>query len=225
MAFQKLELSTKEEWLAMRLKVLTASDISAILGLKKYSSVKLMENGKLESFEGNAWTQLGVWLEPIVVQMTNLALNKEFKLYEQEEGVKTFFVDLDLGFGATPDACTDDELLECKTCKPGAWLEYAYMPPLYYICQLYSQLIATNKQIGYLAIADTDLSQSSMELKLRLHVFKISRNVIVDSIFIEELKRYWKCKADNKDFKVDRQLSLRLKQIFRVSSEVVSKCR
>lgn len=202
--FQRISPGSEDEWLQLRLKVLTATEMGAILGLNKWKSVREVIEGKEKvKFFENAYTWLGQQLEPVVVEAVNKSLDTDFELFDD----KAFFVDYELGLGATPDAGNGDILLECKSTKPHNALRWAHWPPAYYLIQLYVQMICCERQTGMLAILSTNLTQKTEELNLPLSIFKIERDEEIDQIVTKEVKRFWQCQAENKLYRVDRKQS------------------
>jgi predicted phage-related endonuclease len=218
--FKELKPKNDEEWLALRAKVLTATDIGVILGLNKWKSVKELIEGKkkFEPFE-NSYIWLGQVLEPVVVSATNKVLGSNFKLFEN--GSRSFFADEELKLGATPDAGEGDMLLECKSTKPGNFLRWQDWPPAYYLAQLYTQLICTDRNSGYLAIMSTDLSQKNEILNLPIHIHKLTRTEKLDNILIEEVKRFWKACEDGKLYRVNRKAAVEIELLFRFATKRV----
>lgn len=214
MAFQELKPTSEEEWLQLRAQVLTATDMSVILGLNKWKSVaQLIESKKdIEPFE-NAYTWLGQALEPVVVLAVNKALDTKFKLFEN--GSRSFFVNHELKIGATPDAGDGEQLLECKSTKPQNFLRWNEWPPAYYLMQLYTQLICTDTQTGLLGIMSTDLSQKSEVLKLPLAIFRLTRTPELDIIVLSEAKRFWETSAKGKLYRVNRKQALHIEFLLR----------
>jgi len=213
--FKELKVNTEQEWLQLRSNVITATDMGVILGLNPYVSVAKMLEEKINTESlNNSYVFIGNILESVVVKATNKALNKDFKLFEDEQG-KTFFIDEDLKLGATPDAHDDQYILECKSTKPINYLKWTNWPPAYYLIQLYTQLICTNKERGLLAILSTNLSQHSSELELPLIIFLLQRTTKLDDMIFTELKRFLESIHTNKQFKVNRkqtqELELRLR--------------
>ena len=202
--FRRIRPRNEDEWLSLRLNVLTATDVSVILGLNKWKSVKelIASKQKVEPFE-NAYTWLGQQLEPVVVEAVNKVLGSNFELFED----RAFFSDEQIGLGATPDAGDGTVLLECKTTKPHNALRWAHWPPAYYLMQLYVQMMCCERDKGMLAILSTNMTQHTEVLNLPLTIFSLTRDEIVDSIILKEVKRFWDCIADNKQYRVDRKQS------------------
>jgi len=204
MSFQELKPETEEAWLELRTKVVTASDMGILLGLNKWKSVSEMVKNK-ENFEpfSNSYTWLGQELEPVVVSAVNTVLGKEFKLFEN--GSRSFFVDMDIGLGATPDAGDGIILLECKSTKPGNTLRWGEWPPAYYLSQLYTQMICCDYDLGYLGILGTNLTQKTEVLNLPLTIFRLERTKELDEIFLSTVKDFWAAKNAGKLYRVNRK--------------------
>ncbi len=219
--FTEVKPKTEEAWLKLRKGIITATDMSTILGLNPYKSVKEMQEAKENpTFVGNAYTWLGCTLEPVVVVAANKLLGLNLSLFDT--GARSIFMDKTLGLGATPDAGDEDCLLECKTTKPGNYLKYSNWPPTIYICQLYTQLICTDRDYGYLGIMSANLSQYSEELHIPMAISLIHRNPIIDSIFLGEIKRYWLAVKDKKQFRVDRTQSMYVELLLRMNTKMVT---
>lgn len=223
MEFKQIKPSSEEDWLALRQKVLTASDIGVLLGLNPWKSIQELVDSKAQitPFE-NAYTILGQWLEPVVVHAVNRALGSSYKLFEN--GSRSFFINEEIGLGATPDAGWEGSLLECKTTKPSNHLKWAEWPPSYYISQLYTQMICCNAKEGILGIMSTNLAQYSPNLYMPLHIHTIYREQWLDELIFKEVKRYWECQNTGKKYRIDRKQSkiTELKLRFMVKSIDIS---
>jgi len=211
-------VKTEEEWHNLRDKVITATQAPSIFGLNPYKSVTKMWEEKFNStFTGNAYTDVGEWLEPVIVQTTNKVLGRQFQLFESEG--KAFYMNEEVRLGATPDATDGKVLLECKSTGPHNALKWAYFPPYHYLMQLYIQLYCTDMEEGYLAILGTNLAQKSQELRLPLSIFSLTKDKRVTIIIEKEMQRFWKCIEDNKRFRVNRRYTTMIKWIFRMNLE------
>ena len=178
----------ENEWLALRKKVITASEFAVLLGLNPYSSPNKLKAEKVEStFSGNSFTRVGQVLEPVVVEITNEVLGSNFKLYETDGG-KAFYTK---GYmGATPDATDGATLLECKTTRPHTFDKYKEIAPLTYLIQLQVQLYCTEISEGYLSILSTDLTMATEKLIWPVVIYKVERNDALCALMEEEAKRF-----------------------------------
>lgn len=220
MSFSEIKPKDDAEWLKIRTEVITATDIGVLLGLNKWKSVAELVEGKtnFKPFE-NSYTWLGQTLEPVVVEATNKTLNTNFKLFEN--GSRSFFLDRELGLGATPDAGEGNTLLECKSTKPRNYVQWAEWPPAYYISQLYCQLLCTGRDIGYLSIMSTNMTQTDETLRLPLHIFKLCRTVELDAILIETVKKFWEANAAGKIYRVNRKAAPAIEMKLRFQTEKI----
>lgn len=204
MNFQEVSPKDDAEWLDMRRKVITATEAGVLLGLNKWQSVaEVVEKKANPQPIDNAYTWLGQVLEPVVVAATNKALGTSFQLFD--DGRRRFFMDEELGLGATPDATDGEVLLECKSTKPHNFIRWYSWPPAYYLCQLYTQMLCTGKREGRLAILSTDLTQTSEELKLPLVVFSLERSDQFDAILLDTVKAFWAARKADKMYRVNRK--------------------
>lgn len=204
--FKELHPESEEAWLELRTKVLTASDIGVLFGFNKWKSVSALIKSKqeFEPFE-NAYTWLGLVLEPVVVEVVNKVLDTDFKLFEN--GSRSFFVDMDIRLGATPDAGDEGAiLLECKTTKPHNALKWAEWPPAYYLTQLYTQMIATGRQTGYLGVMSTNLTQKTPKLNLPITIHELKRSPEFDAILLNIVKEFWIASDNDKVYRVNRKV-------------------
>lgn len=217
--FERIETKDEQDWLKLRTSVLTATEVPVILGLNKYQTIKELLNKKINPVKiDNAYTWLGQALEPIVVHATNKVLNTDFKLYENM-GRKAFFIDKVRRLGATPDATSNTQLLECKSTKPFNFLKWSDWPPNYYLMQLYTQLYCASYTEGLLSILSTNLTQSSPILKLPIVIFKLVRHENIDRILETEVDRFWTTLDNKKQFRINKELATQLELSLRFQSK------
>jgi len=222
--FKELKPKGDEEWLKLRAKVLTATDMGGVLGLNPWPSASIkniLANKKQYVPFENAYTYNGITLEPKVVDDVNKVLGTNFKLFEN--GTRSFFADVDFGLGATPDAGEGDTLLECKTTKPGNALKYSYHPPAYYLGQLYTQMYCTGRQTGLLAITSTNFTQYTEELNLPISIFEIKRFKAMDDLIVQEVTRFWETLKIGKMYRVNRKQGLNIEFMLRFKTRRIYK--
>lgn len=220
-SYKKVIISSEQEWLDLRQKVVTASDMASILGFNKWKSANKMWEAKQEPPVplDNAYITIGRWLEPVVILATNAALKTDFKLAPDD--LKEFYISEEKGLGATPDGYSEDALVECKTTQPKNWILWESHPPLNYITQLYVQMLCTGKEVGYLSCLSTDLVQTSPELDIDLFIYKIVTCDKITNIFYSELERFYRTVQEGKKFRVDRKMSSMLELLIRFNIERV----
>ncbi len=207
---------TEAEWLAKRKRCVTATEVGSILGVNRWCTANQMWKEKANStFNGNAYTIIGQWLEPVVVEATNMKLGTDFKLYEGRQ----FFTNDELKLGATPDAHWEEVLLECKTTKPANYLRYQAKAPEYYIAQLATQMmLVPDIDYGYLSIMSTNLTQYSQELNLPLVIYKVERDELLERIIKEEVERFWTCVDKGQQFRSKKIVKDKVKLLCRLNA-------
>ena len=218
--FEELKPKGDEEWLELRAKVITATDVGVLLGFNKWKSVAELIDGKenYKPFE-NSYTWLGQTLEPVVVESANKVMGANFKLFEN--GSRSFFVDMDIKLGATPDAGEGPLLLECKSTKPGNYLRWTEWPPAYYLSQLYTQMMCCEKETGYLAIMSTNMTQKSEKLKIPMHIHKLTRTEKFDTVLLSEVQRFWDAQKAGKTYRVNRKEAPGRELMLRFQTEII----
>ena len=213
-------LTNEADWLAKRQTVVTATEAASLLGANPWSSPNKMWKEKTQStFFGNAYTIIGNWLEPVVVDATNMKLGTQFQLLESTPGEKVFYTHPTVRLGATPDAYDGHMFLECKTTKPANWVRYSGWPPQYYILQLQVQMMCANISEGYLAILSTDLRQDSPRLRLPLSIFHVKACPKIWALLEEETNRFWKSIDEGKQFRVKSDIKKRTQMLLALSWE------
>jgi predicted phage-related endonuclease len=213
------------EWLELRSKCLTASDMAIILGFNKYTSMKKLVESKstIEQVDSN-YMRLGRLLEPVVKDLVNYRLETDFELVSSaSKDDQVFYADLELGFGCTPDALNESKtiLLECKSTKPKNFMYWSYIPKIDYLCQLYSQMIVLDIQKGYLGIMSTDMSLADEHSESDLIVFEVQQEEWLTNAIIEEVKLFWVKYYSKKQYRVNRDLQTKAELYFRLLTKKV----
>ena len=145
-----------EEWLRWRKKGIGGSDVSAILGINKWTSaIELWldkTNQKNDPVEVNEAMEWGTILEPIIRDYFATATGKtvmEVKAMLQHPDHPFMIADVD---GVTTDDNGDPAILEIKTAseyKRDEWLEGV---PTYYQTQVQHYLCVTGVSKAYVAV-------------------------------------------------------------------------
>ena len=140
------------EWLAKRRNCITGTDISAIVGLNKYSSPMQVFMEKLGLIEGAADNEAMYWgreLEPVIANR-----------YARDHGVDLIepgFIVIDEIFGGTPDrVIVEQKVLEIKTSgqfTANMWGEPGTdQIPEHYMCQVQWYMMLTGLPCADLAV-------------------------------------------------------------------------
>ncbi len=212
MNIQIKQFFKNDEWLECKRNYVTATMVPIILGLNKYQTVSKMLQEKDKGIPlDNAYIHLGILLEDVVIKESCRLLKKDFISNDGEKNAKNFFYEEALGIGATPDAHTDTELLECKTTQPKNWIQWRYLPPPHYLAQLFFQLICTNRQIGYLSIMSSNVAHRRPELQMPISIYKVTREPKLENIIMGELRRYNNTQKAGKTFLSNRKLAEEIK--------------
>lgn len=147
----------RDVWLAERRKRLGATDVSAILGVNPYKTayeVWLEKRGMLEDWEGNAATELGNDLEPVLLDKAERIWGKLKRQVVVYDALSPVASTLD---GWLIEQC---KVVECKT--GGMTSEFADLShwdneeetklpiPVWYWVQMQCQLMGTETSSGYI---------------------------------------------------------------------------
>jgi len=205
-------VKTEEDWLELRKKYITASEAAVLVGADPYSSPKKVREPS--TFRGNAFTEVGHMLEPVVINVTNKVMGTTFELYENDEGWKEFYTEGHLG--ATPDAHMNRTiLLEAKTTRPRTYVKYSSVPPSKYLIQLLVQMICTGTTEGYLAILSTDMTQQTATLHWPITIYKVLYNEEICNILKEESQRF----IEDEKFRVNSKVKKRVNLLLTLAYE------
>lgn len=167
-----MQSSVKED----RSKYIGGSDIPVILGISPFKTrfELLLEKAELkeDTFEGNAYTDYGNTIEPIIRDYINKTINKDFK-----EG-KHIYDDIRIH----TDGEDDEEILEIKSTSQ---IHQEVNEYKIYLSQLLFYMEKEGKEKGTLAVYERP-SDFSIEFNpARLQIFHIEKKNYLD--FIERI--------------------------------------
>ncbi len=144
-------VTDREAWLEARRHLITATDISAILGLHPYKSARevyMEKKGLAKEVVPNQAMETGTHLEPAIASWFEKTTGKPC--------IETGLHIKDDIFGATPDRLIGDtELLECKYAGANASQNFGSGDdevPAHYLLQVQWQLFVTGRKVGYLQV-------------------------------------------------------------------------
>ncbi len=159
----------REAWLAARRKVITATDVAAILGVHPYRSAHQVFLDKIGMEPEKAETEPMWWGSKM-----EQAIGEKYAADYALELVPAGFV-LDESepiFGATPDFYilgSPNEILECKVAGEGASRNFGPSEtdevPDHYLCQVMWQLAVTGLKVGRLAVLLSSLTTRTYTIK------------------------------------------------------------
>lgn len=179
-----------DEWLQARQKYLTATELSVILGMNKYGSIREIQDGKrgeVKRLDDNLYLRAGRLLEPSVF----LALS--------EAGIACKPADPDKVVMAVDDkvrlSCSLDGkavhpltgesvIMEAKTTGKAKFTEWYRKPPINYLVQVHAQLMLMGRNVGLLTCMST-------EFPFHIIVYEIRTTKEVGDIFKEAAVEFW----------------------------------
>lgn len=205
-----------KEWHKIRKKVITATKISALVGLNKYNNLKTIKDNK--EIPDNKYMRNGRMLENVCLES---AREEGYDTHSAAPpGYVTFIVDDSKNIGCSLDGvCYDDHkglmLVECKTVNKGdtfkTWLK---QPPIEYLIQMQTQMgcahienslyIGVHNTQGFPTVIYTvkfnkkvfDLLQKQVILYNKKELLEVDKDVkkqIEDIIYegVEKVKTSW----------------------------------
>lgn len=144
---ERIRIASRDQWMALRAKDVTASVAAALLGIHPYTtaySLWALKSGLLtDDVEETPPMRRGRLLEPVAVQM----LREEYPNWQfSDHPVGLYFRDPETRLGATPDLFARDETgrmhnIQIKTVEPGVFRrdwkgeDGAVTPPLWIAVQ------------------------------------------------------------------------------------------
>ena len=206
-------------WHELRAKFITGTEIAGLFGLNPYSSpAKLYANKVNPAFQDNVYTRMGRILEPAVLNFAVDILKVDARLYA--EGGDRVYYDESLGLSATPDARTDDALLELKTTSSKNVRKWLEEPPLHYLAQLAAQSCLTGIDKGYLVIMGVEYPQ------LPGLILENDYMPEIGALMALEIKRfrnhfYSGDLAKKKQYRVKPELCKQMRELLQINLKVV----
>jgi len=165
---QRIPITDRASWLAMRADDLTASDIGAAIGVDKYkSALKLYaeKTGMVMPDPDNPAMRRGRWLEAAVLSAI-AEQNPDWEI----RPAKVYVRDPELRLGATPDAIAITDLpgvtnVQCKVvARPEFERSWADGPPLNYLLQTVTEGMLLGVDQSLLAALVIDTYTAELEL-------------------------------------------------------------
>lgn len=155
MSVERIPITDRASWLAMRQADLTASDVGAFFGCDKRRTPFELAVRKMhgESDEDNAVLQRGRWQEAAVLEM----LAEERPTWRIERP-KVYLHDPDVGLGGTPDAVATipekgEVIIECKSVIRSVFDdEWSDGPPLRTLLQTLTNAMLWGASAGVVAV-------------------------------------------------------------------------
>lgn len=142
--------ATREEWLAARKPLITASDVPAILGISKYRTAMQVyseKKGLLPERDSNIYMRMGQHMEGFILDEYTLATERTVARMP----LSIYVSDSIPWFGASLDAMWAGGPVECKMTADRTVEDEQSEHRLEFEVQLYAQMIAANTATGSLA--------------------------------------------------------------------------
>lgn len=192
MPVERIPITSREQWLALRKKDVTASVVGALWGFHPYETVAGLwaeKSGILHhSTEETPVTQRGRRLEPVVAEMV-----AEIRPTWRVKKADVYLRDPNLRFGATPDYEYRDDrgrrgILQIKTCSPqqfeAHWTETD--PPLWIALQTLAEMHLDDAEIGTIALLVIDA------WTFDLHLYEVPRHAAAEARIVAAIEKFWR---------------------------------
>lgn len=189
---QRIPIASREDWLALRLQDVTASDIAALFGKSPYKTMLGLYAEKAGLVEGvteeNDAMKRGRHLEPAI-----LSAAKEDPAFASRQIVAAthYLRSPSLRLGATPDAlvfdagCDGFEPLDAKSVASYVFDQWDGGPPLHIQLQVLVQAMLLNAPRGWVACG-------VMTADFPVYVYEIPRVEKVERMILDAVAAFWK---------------------------------
>lgn len=184
-------VARREEWLSLRSKDVTASDVAAIWGASPHKTALALwaeKSGKLEKFDTeNAFARRGRHLEPAILSAAGEC--PEFK-GDPIARAKDYWRSPSLRLGATPDAYLETEAaaepIDAKSVA--SWVfdrDWDGGPPLHIQMQVAVQAMLMNAPRAWVACA-------VMTPDFPVYIYEIKRNADAEAKMLAGVREFWR---------------------------------
>lgn len=224
------------EWLKLRSRFVTGTDLPALFGFNEYSNPTKLWKSKLNAdpipegismnehvtANSSIFTRMGKILEPAVMNLAIEVLGKEVRSFGDHRGDLMYYSQ-ELRMSATPDAFIGksiewiDSLVELKSTSLKKLMEWQRNPPLHYLTQLATQCFLLNVSNGYLVIMHP--RYPDLPSLIFYNELDIDR---LGEIFKTEVGRFWKFfeSGKGKIFKLDKDLAKEVTDLLTKNLEI-----
>lgn len=181
-------ITTRAEWLSWRKEVLTASDLGAVAGVDQYKTPLRVYAEKLTDIdvEETALMRRGRMFEAAATEY----LREDHPDWVIEKP-NSFYVDVDLKLGATPDILAKSfnhglVNIQIKTVSAPVFEGWNGTPPLGYLLQTVCENLLTKANEGILAVLVVSA------YKAELHEFPVPRHAGAEKRVCNLARQFWK---------------------------------
>lgn len=179
---QVIDITSREQWLALREKDITASRVAALFDAHPFMSradLDMQLRGGKNTNDTPAMRR-GRLLEPAV----GVALHEEYPDWDIRKA-DTYHRIPAIRLGGTPDFWLgEDGLIQAKTASPETFEKWGGRPPLAYQLQTLVELMVTNRKFAKIAVLVHDRN-------LPLYVYDVPRHPAAEQRIIDAVNAWW----------------------------------
>jgi len=185
-------VTSKGDWLALRKRDVTASEIGALFGRHRYKTILQLfadKTGADAGFKGDTSAmRRGRLMEPAIAQ----AVREERPNWSVEYAGE-YLRDPETRIGCTPDFYFFDNaapeqgrgILEIKSVAPTAFAaQWAEGPPMMYVLQTLVQMMLSGCSHGQIACG-------VFQRDLPLYLYEVPRNAAVEQMILDKVAEFW----------------------------------
>jgi putative phage-type endonuclease len=197
-----------------RLENITATEMSAILGVNPYNTATSVYKQKLDPQPVESiHLRRGHLMEPAVLE----ALNMDLK-WDTERHLGGTIVMTDHRVAATPDAYTKGRtaLIECKSIGYKSFNKWYEAPPPHYQVQVAVQMMVTGIHKGYIAALEAGDPYDS---EWRLIVWEIAHNKELEDIMKRATGRFWDLAEAGKSLRAGKDTKPTTERVLEILAE------
>lgn len=188
MTIERIPITSRDQWLALRRKDVTASVVGALFNIHQYETAYGLYQEKcgleLQDFDTSVLRR-GRLLEPIFVDLV-----KEQRPQWKLEKATEYFRDPEARIGATPDFFVHGDargpgIVQTKTAYPWVFKEKWVndLPPFWIALQAATEMMLTGVSWGAVAVA--------VGFDLDLHIFDIPKHAGAEAKIKAAVAKFW----------------------------------
>jgi predicted phage-related endonuclease len=200
-SIERIAITSREQWLSLRMQDITASDVAIVCGEAAYGSQAELyaeKKGLRPPLTDNPVLRRGRWDEPAVFEAL-----AEYKPHWELTRAKIYLRDPELRLGATPDGFAlapehdGPGIVQAKSVSrfvfrnrwmvdPGEMVDYGEAdPPPYYILQTLTEMMLSGANWGVLAV----IIKGEFDASFRM--FPIDRDPGLEYIIKDSVRIFW----------------------------------
>jgi predicted phage-related endonuclease len=204
MTIESIAIVSREQWLSLRKKDVTASVEPALHGLHPYTSALRLYIEKQGLVELPQQPDSGPLRRGRILESAVAAAVAEQKPDWKLTKANEYWRDPDLRLGCTPDFYIHDAqkrrgILQCKTAAPSVFLNdwngktALAGPPMWVMLQITTEMMLTNASFGAIAVLVVDPHE------LPCHIFEVPRHEAAEKRIRQAVIQFWNDIRDGKE--------------------------